>query len=63
MYPVELELAANGHGSFFIMIENRRAAEMVVALHETVITVFHTEVIDELKGKGVASKLVEAMVQ
>ena len=60
---VQLELAPNGRGSFFIVRNEQKIAEMVVAVREDHITVFHTEVMDGLQGQGVGARLLQVMVQ
>jgi predicted GNAT family acetyltransferase len=49
-------------GKFFMEENNEEVAEMEIGLRDGNVTVYHTEVADHLKGKGVAGKLLEAMV-
>jgi predicted GNAT family acetyltransferase len=62
MSDIQLKLKDNGQGAFLIEGGNVRLAEMEVAVNNGNLTVYHTEVAEELKGKGVASKLLATMV-
>lgn len=62
MHDVTLKFDDNGRGAFFIDEYNQKVAEMVVSIQGDNLTVFHTEVAEKLKGKGVASRLLNAMV-
>ncbi|HTJ48375.1 MAG TPA: GNAT family N-acetyltransferase [Cyclobacteriaceae bacterium] len=61
-HNIQLKINDNGKGSFFIDEERERLAEMVIGVSGNNMTVYHTEVSDKLKGQGVASKLLETMV-
>ena len=61
-HVIELKINDNGKGSFFIDEEGDRLAEMVIGVSGNNLTVYHTEVSDKLKGQGIASKLLETMV-
>lgn len=61
MSEVQFYLEGN-RGKFFIEENNEQVAEMEIGLRDGNITVYHTEVSDQLKGKGVAGKLLETMV-
>lgn len=62
MSDIQVELNENGRGAFFIDDEGVRIAEMVFSIADNNLTVYHTEVSEKLKGKGVAGKLLETMV-
>ena len=62
MNEITLKLDPNGRGSFFIDQDGERLAEMVISIAGNNLTVYHTEVSEKLKGQGVASKLLSAMV-
>lgn len=62
MTDIELKLEANGKGAFVIEDGNERVAEMAIGIAGANLTVFHTEVSEKLKGQGVASRLLSAMV-
>jgi len=59
---IQLRLDANGRGAFVIEKDGERLAEMVVSLAGSELTVHHTEVSQKLKGQGIGSLLLEAMV-
>lgn len=63
MSDIQMELNANGRGAFFMDDNGRRVAEMAFSIEGGNLTVFHTEVDDTLKGKGVSSRLLESMVK
>src|SRR5260221_4859260 len=62
MDQIQLKLEDNGQGAFVIEGDGERLAEMVIAIDEQNLTVYHTEVSEKLKGQGVASKLLSTMV-
>ena len=62
MKEIELKLENNGKGAFVLEDDGERLAEMVIGISGGNLTVYHTEVSDKLKGQGVASKLLTAMV-
>ena len=63
MNEIELKLESYGKGAFVIEEAGERVAEMVIGISGNNLTVYHTEVSDKLKGQGVASKLLTAMVE
>jgi len=62
MSDIQLKLKDNGQGAFLIEKGEVRLAEMEVAVNNGNLTVYHTEVAEELKGQGIASKLLSTMV-
>ena len=62
MEEVQIELNENGRGAFFVNDGVQRVAEMVFSIAGNNLTVYHTEVSEKLKGKGVSGQLLEAMV-
>lgn len=62
MGDIQLDLNESGRGAFFIEEDGKRIAEMVVAVANNNLTVFHTEVSEKLKGKGVSTELLDTMV-
>src|SRR5258708_21214667 len=62
MDQIQLKLEDNGQGAFVIEGDGERLAEMVIAIDQQNLSVYHTEVSEKLKGQGVASKLLSAMV-
>lgn len=61
MEDVKLRLDKNGEGAFYIMNNAEQAGEMAVAIEDKNLTVYHTEVLPELEGKGFAGRLLAAM--
>lgn len=62
MYPIQTKIDDQNRGAFVVEEEGEKLAEMVVAIRDKRLIVYHTEVSDKLRGKGVAGKLLEAMV-
>jgi uncharacterized protein len=62
MSEIQLRLEPNGNGAFEVDRNGERLAEMVVAIDDKNITVFHTEVSNKLKGEGMGSRLLTTMV-
>lgn len=62
MQDIELKLNDAGQGAFVIEKDGERLAEMVIAIQNKNLTVYHTEVTEQLKGQGVASALLKKMV-
>jgi predicted GNAT family acetyltransferase len=60
---VQFKIENNGKGAFFVEEAGKRLAEMVVSISGSNLTVYHTEVSESLKGKGVSTQLLETMVQ
>ena len=63
MGDIQMELNENGRGAFFMDEGGKRVAEMVFSISGDNLTVYHTEVSEILKGKGVSGQLLEKMVQ
>lgn len=62
MNEIELKLNDAGRGAFVIENGGERSAEMEIGVQNGNLTVYHTEVAEGLKGQGIASKLLSAMV-
>lgn len=62
MNDIILKLDNNGKGAFVIEEGDERIAEMAIGISGENLTVYHTEVSEKLKGKGVASQLLTRMV-
>lgn len=62
MEEIQLKLEPDGKGAFVIEERGVTLAEMVIGIDQHNLTVYHTEVSERLKGQGVASKLLTAMV-
>ena len=63
MKEIELKLESNGTGAFVIEEAGKRIAEMTIGISGNNLTVYHTEVSDQLRGQSVASKLLSTMVR
>lgn len=62
MSEIQLELDSRGRGAFYIEDDQVKVGEMVVAVSETALTVYHTEVDPEMEGKGYAKRMFDKMV-
>jgi len=62
MNEIVLKLDENGKGAFLLDGEDDRLAEMVIGISGNNLTVYHTRVSDQLKGQGIAGKLLSTMV-
>jgi len=62
MAEVQLSLNERQKGRFYIMEEGKQVAEMVVGIAGTHLTAYHTEVVKEAEGKGLAKLLFQEMV-
>ncbi len=62
MEDVTLHLDENGRGAFFIMDGSEQLGEMVIGISGKNLTVYHTEVATKGEGKGLAKRLLGAMV-
>lgn len=63
MSDIQMELNEDGKGAFFMNDGSNRVAEMVFSIAGDNLTVYHTEVSETLKGKGVSTQLLETMVK
>jgi predicted GNAT family acetyltransferase len=59
---VLLKIDENGKGAFVVEKNDDRLAEMVIRVADDKLTVYHTEVREEIRGHGVADQLLSAMV-
>jgi predicted GNAT family acetyltransferase len=62
MNTIQLKLNDQKRGAFLIEEGDERLAEMVVAIMDHRLVVYHTEVSEKLRGEGIAAKLLEEMV-
>ena len=63
MNEIKLKLNASNRGSFYIEESGEIIAEMNIGVVGKVLTAYHTEVSDKLKGQGIGKKVLEAMVE
>jgi hypothetical protein len=59
---VSLRLNENGDGAFYLTDGAREIAEMVINVTKPNLTVYHTEVLPEMEGNGLAKMMLDAMV-
>lgn len=62
MAEIKLELDAKNHGGFNLYDGGEKIGEMVVAINNSTLTVYHTEVDENQGGKGYAKQLLDTMV-
>jgi predicted GNAT family acetyltransferase len=62
MGDIQFKLDSNGKGGFFLEENGERLAFMEIGMKDNDIIVFHTEVSEKLKGKGVGTSLIAALV-
>jgi uncharacterized protein len=61
MQEIKFEINKAGRGAFFFEEEGKRMGEMIISISDKILTVYHTEVLPEMEGKGIAKKLLNAM--
>lgn len=62
MEDVRLDLNEKGRGAFYIPDGDERIAKMEIGISGNNLTAYHTEVSPAAEGKGLAKKLLDAMV-
>lgn len=62
MNDIEIKLENDDRGAFVIEEGGQKIAEMAFGKKGDDLIVFHTEVSDKLKGKGVSTMLLDRMV-
>ena len=62
MDEIQFKLHDNGKGAFYIEENGEQLATMEIGIKDNNMTVYHTEVSEKLKGKGVATSLLTTMV-
>jgi len=62
MGDIQFELNSNGKGAFFVEENGERLAHMEIGIKDDDIVVYHTEVSEKLKGKGIGTSLITALV-
>ena len=63
MNEILFKIDEAGQGGFYLMEEEEVIAEMVIGISGSSLTVYHTEVFPKAEGKGMAKKLLIAMVE
>ena len=62
MEEIKLTLDEKGDGHFYAMDGGEQLGEMEVNISGDNLTVYHTEVVPQAEGKGLAKKLLATMV-
>jgi predicted GNAT family acetyltransferase len=62
MEEVVLRLNQKNHGAFYLMQNGEQVGEMVIGVNDKNLTVYHTEIMPQAEGHGLAAKLLETMV-
>ena len=62
MQEIKFEINKRGKGAFFFEEGGKRLGEMIIGISDEILTVYHTEVLPEMEGKGIAKKLLDTMV-
>ena len=62
MEEVQLSLNEKKHGRFYINENDEQIAEMQIGISGNDLTVYHTEVSPDHEGRGLAKKVLTAMV-
>lgn len=62
MNDIQFKLDSNGKGGFFIKENGEQLAFMEIGIKDNDIIVYHTEVSEKLKGKGIGTSLIAALV-
>ncbi len=62
MNEIQLSLNEKGHGAFYLMQDDEKVGEMIISTTGGHLTVYHTEVSPLAEGKGLAGKLLGALV-
>jgi len=62
MDDVKLKIDEKGNGHFYILDGEEQLGEMQINISGSDLTVYHTEVSPKAEGKGLAKKLLAAMV-
>ncbi len=62
MSTINLTINDAGQGAFYLTEDGKTIGEMVIEIKGNDLTVFHTEVLPEHEGKGLAKELLTYMV-
>ncbi|WP_247232903.1 GNAT family N-acetyltransferase [Telluribacter sp. SYSU D00476] len=57
------EFVPNDKGSFVILEDGERVAEMVIGIVGEEMSVYHTAVLERLQGQGLAKQLLDTMAE
>ncbi len=59
----EIVYKPNDKDAFIIEENGKRIAEMIIGISGNDLSVYHTEVVDDLQGEGVGTKMIDAMAE
>ena len=62
MDKIEIRLDEKGYGGFYAIEGTEELGEMEISVTGDELTVYHTEVVPKAEGKGLAKKMLAAMV-
>lgn len=62
MEKVSLRLGEDNKGEFYIAKGEKELGEMTIGIKGSTMTVYHTGVVPEAEGQGLAKMMLEAMV-
>jgi len=62
MEEVKLNLDEKNHGAFVVLDGDEQLGEMVLAIVDSDLIVYHTEVSPKAEGRGLAKVMLNAMV-
>jgi uncharacterized protein len=62
MEEVVLRLNPKNHGAFYLMQNGEQVGEMMIGIADGKLTAFHTEIMPQAEGHGLAKYLLDAMV-
>ena len=62
MEQVQLKIDESGQGAFLVSEGAEQLGEMVISIAAPDLTVYHSEVAEKAEGRGLAKKMLEAMV-
>jgi len=62
MDEVVVRLNPKNHGAFYLMHDGEQAGEMVIGIADGALTAYHTEILPQFEGKGLAKILFDGVV-
>lgn len=63
MEEIQINIDEQGRGAFLLRENEEQLGEMVVSVNGNTLIVYHTEVVEKAEGRGLAKKLLAAMVE
>lgn len=59
---IQFKINDDKQGKFYIEINEKQVAELEFEIKDNILNAYHTGVIKELEGKGIAGKLFDEMI-